>query len=432
MTRKGLTGSFSLFLILAAGFSPGCNKDQAAPQARKGAGARRPAVQIQTTTIHRIAIQRQVDLAGTLVSPDQAKVSSEVAGIVRQVLVEIGQEVQTNQVLVKLDPRELELALQRAESALHQTEAQLGIDGVQVKEPPPDERISTVRTAIANRDDARAQLARARRLMSQRLLPQADLETAETRVRVTEAAYQAALETVQSLKASLQDRRAAYELAQKKLNDAVIRAPVAGQISERLVQPGEFIRENIQVVTIVTMNPLKLKTAVQERYAGLIQPGLTVRFRVESYPDEMFEGRVVNISPAVDQSTRTFLVEVMVDNRSRRLKPGFFTKGVILVRRDENVLAVPEEAVSTLAGVSNVYVVNNNTVRQQIITLGSREGRLLEVTSGIKGDELLAMSNLSQLANGVAVETGPSTSAVPSGERSFGDGPVRGDRGGRP
>ena len=77
-----------------------------------------------------------MDLAGSLISPDQAKVSSEVAGVVRKVLVELGQEVGVGQVVVKLDPRELELALQRAQSQLRQTEAQLGIDGVRVKEPP--------------------------------------------------------------------------------------------------------------------------------------------------------------------------------------------------------------------------------------------------------------------------------------------------------
>ncbi len=416
--------------LMVAGTGTGCKKESAQQQTRKGVG--RPAVPIKTTSIQRIAIQRQVDLAGTLISPDQAKVSSEVAGIVRQVLVEIGHEVQPGQILVKLDPRELELALQGAESLLRQTEAQLGIDGVQVKEPLPDEQISAVRTAIANRDDARAQLARAKRLMSQRLLPQADLETAETRVRVTEAAYQAAVENVQGLKASLRGLRASYELAQKKLADAVIRSPVAGQVSERLVQPGEFIRENTQVVTIVQMNPLKLRTAVQERYAGMIQRDLRVKFSVESYPGETFEGRVANVSPAVDQNTRTFLVEVLVDNGSRKLKPGFFTKGVILVRRDENLLAVPEDAVSTLAGVSNVYVVTNNRVRQQMITLGAREGKFLEVVSGLNGDEVIATTNLSQLANGVPVETGPAAGAVPFAERSVKGAAESGEQGGRP
>src|SRR5207253_6025434 len=113
------------------------------------------------------------------------------------------------------------------------------------------------------------------------LMSQVDYDTADTRMKIAEANYQAAIDNVQALKATLQDRRAAWELAQKKVNDASIKAPVSGAVSERLVQPGEFIRENTPVATIVQMHPLKLKTAIQERYAGLIRPGQVVGFNVE-------------------------------------------------------------------------------------------------------------------------------------------------------
>jgi len=381
-----------------------CGGKQETPGRRPG--ARGAAVAIRTAKPQRIAIQRHVDLAGTLASIDQARVSSEVAGMVREVPVNLGDEVKAGQILVRLDPRELEIALRRAESQLRQTEAQLGIDGVKVKAPPPDEDIAAVRTAAANLDDARAQLERAARLRSRNLLAQADLDTAETRVKVTEAAYQSALENVHSLKASLQDRRAAFELAQKKLADAEIRAPVAGSVSERLIQPGEFIRENTPVVGLVKLNPLKVVTGIQEKHAGIIRPGLTVQFRVESFPEELFQGKVAAVSPAVDQGTRTFTVEVLVDNSARKLKPGFFAKGSILVKRDENVLAVPEETVSTLAGVAAVFIVEGNKVRQQTVEIGAREGKNLEVNSGLEGSETLAASNLSQLASGVAVQVG--------------------------
>jgi len=420
-----------LFLTLTLTSVPGflaCGKKEVPA----GIAGRPQAVVIKTAPLQRITIQRQIDVSGTLISPDQAKVSSEVAGVVREVRVELGHEVRPGEVLVQLEPRELEIALRRAASQLKQTEAQLGIDGVRIKEPPPDEQIAVVRTAVANRDDARAQLARTRMLMSQKLIAQADLDTVETRVKVTEAAYQAALETVQSLKATLQDRRAAVELAQKKLQDAAIKAPVGGAVSERLVQVGEFIPEQTPVVTIVQMNPLKLRTAVQERNAELIRPNQPVQFRVESLPGKVFEGRVAFISPAVDQATRTFPVEVLVDNGARMLKPGFFAKGVILTRKDENVLAVPEEAVSTLAGVSAVFVIEKDKARQQTVTIGARDGKLLEVLSGLKGDEVLATSNLSQLATGVAVQAQPVSSAgAPGGELAGGAAPGE-EQGGRP
>jgi len=397
-----LTGILTLFAV----FAIGCGGSAPAGGRPGGPGVGGPAAQavsVEKTAPKRISIQREVELAGSLIASDQAKVSSEVAGVVRRVLVELGQEVAAGQVVVELDTRELEISLQRAESQLRQTEAQLGIDGVNVKEPPPDDQVSSVRLAIANRDDATAQLRRAERLRQQNLLPQADLDTAETRVKVTEANYRTALESVQSLKATLQDRRYAVEQAQKKLNDAKIRASISGQVSERLVNQGEFIRENTPVVSIVKLDPLKLQTAVQERYAGVVNAGLPVEFSVEASPGRTFSARVAFVSPTVDASTRTFPIEVLVDNGHRVLKPGFFAKGVIHTTIDQNVMAIPEDAVSTLAGVSNVYIIEDGKIKRQPVTLGVRIGNLVEILSGLDGNEQLAASNLTMLAAGIPV-----------------------------
>ena len=423
-------------VIIAVGLAASaCEKTsgQAAGPAggRGGRGGRGSAVATQTTPVQRMSVQREVDLSGTLLSPDQAKISSEVAGIIREVRVQLGTEVRAGDMIVRLEPSELKFALDRAESALRQVEAQLGIDRVQDKQPPADDQIASVRQAMANRDDAKAAFERAQQLNGRGLLTKADRDTAETRLKVTEANYQAALDTIHSLKASLQDRRASYQLAQKKLSDAVIKAPISGSISERLVQPGEFIRENTQVATIVQMSPLKLKTAIQEKNASLIHPGQAVEFDVEAFLNHKFKGKIAYVSPSVDQATRTFAVEAMVDNSDRQLKPGFFAKGVVLTRVDEQVLAVPEDAVSTLAGVSTVYVIENGKARQQQIALGARQNKLVEVTSGLKGDELLATVNLNQLATGVTVTVGKRGDTAGAGGAPEGSG-RGGRRGARP
>jgi RND family efflux transporter MFP subunit len=378
--------------------------DTTSGQARRS--DRRQTIAVDVAQPRRISVERQVDLSGTLLSPDQARVSSEVAGIVRDVPVQLGTEVRPGDVLVRIEPRELELALERAESALRQVEAQLGIDRTQDRQPPPDDQIALIRQAAANRDDARAAHARAQQLSGRGLLSQVDRETAETRLKVAEANYQAALDNVHALKAGLQDRRAAYDLAKKKVSDAAVRAPVAGSVAERLVQPGEYIRENTPVVMIVQMHPLKLKTAIQEKHAAMIKPGQQVQFFVEAFPARAFSGKIAYVSPAVDQTTRTFAVEAIVDNVDRQLKPGFFAKGNVATHTDENVHAVTEDAISTLAGVSTVYVIENGRVRQQQVTLGGRQGKLVEIISGLNGSETVAISNLSQLATGTEVRIG--------------------------
>jgi RND family efflux transporter MFP subunit len=394
--------------------------------AAAGRGARATVPVEKTATVQYMTIQRQVDLSGTLLSPEMAKVSSEVAGQVREVLVQLGTEVRPGDVLVRLEPSELQFAVDRAESALNQVEAQLGIARGQEEEPPADEAIATVRQAMANRDDARAAYSRADTLDGRGLLSKVDKDTAETRLKVAEANYQAAVDNVRSLKASLLDRRASYELAKKKLADAAIKAPVAGSISERLVQPGEFIRENTPVVTIVQMHPLKLKTAIQEKFASVIKIGQSVEFVVEAYPKETFKGDVAYISPAVDQLTRTFPVEVLVSNTDRRLKPGFFAKGVVATRLDDNVAALDDNAISTMAGVSSVYVIEEGKIRQETVTLGTRQGRLVEITSGLKGNETMAASSLNQLATGTSVTIAKAGENVGSRGGGAGGGPTGG------
>jgi multidrug efflux pump subunit AcrA (membrane-fusion protein) len=136
----------------------------------------------------------------------------------------------------------------------------------------------------------------------------------------------------------------------------------------------------------------------------------------------VFKGKIAYVSPALDQTMRTFTVEALVDNADYRLKPGFFAKGVILVRRDDNVLAVAENTVSTLAGVSSVYVISDGKVTQTTVSLGVRQGNLWEVVSGLKGDETLAANRLNELATGVTIREG--------GGREGGAAPAGGRRGG--
>src|SRR5205814_7655936 len=179
-------------VLAAALLAAGC--DEMSGQAagarsggRGGRGGRGQAVATEVTTVRRITVQREVDLSGTLLSPDQARVSSEVAGIVREVPVQLGTEVRPGNVLVRIEPRELELALERAESALRQVEAQLGIDRTQDRQPPPDDQIASIRQAAANRDDEHAAFARAEQLGGRGLLSQVDRETSQTRLKVAEA-----------------------------------------------------------------------------------------------------------------------------------------------------------------------------------------------------------------------------------------------------
>jgi len=124
-------------------------------------------------------------------------------------------------------------------------------------------------------------------------------------------------------------------------------------------------------------------------------------------------------------------VEVLVDNPAHKLKPGLFSQGAVLLGRDDNVLAVPEETVSNLAGVSSVYVIDNGIVKQTTIQVGQHQDKLIEVVSGLKGDEILAASNLNELVTGTRVGVGDDEGgpAGPAGDPPGEGGQRRGGRG---
>ena len=211
LTYRTLTRS--AMVLGCAGLIASCGSSPAGQNRRPGGNA----VPIQTTGTKRITVQRQVDLAGTLLSPDQAKVSGEAAGVVRDVAGGDRPRSARRRRARHARTEELALALERAESALRQTRAQLGMADplTDDERPRPTMKSASVKNALANRDDARATLERAETLSKRGLLPPAEMQTADTRLKVAEANYQAAVDNVRGLKALLQDRRASYDLAQR-------------------------------------------------------------------------------------------------------------------------------------------------------------------------------------------------------------------------
>ena len=187
-----------------------------------GAARRRGRPRRDRPRVQRISIQREVDLSGTLLSPDQAKVSSEVAGIVREVPVAARHRGARGR---RARPPRAARARSSRSSAPRARCARSKRSSASTGRRTSSRRPTSRSPRCARRPPTattRAPRSRAPQQLSGRgLLSQVDRDTADTRLKVAEANYQAALDTVRSLKASLQDRRASYELAQKKLADAV-------------------------------------------------------------------------------------------------------------------------------------------------------------------------------------------------------------------
>jgi membrane fusion protein (multidrug efflux system) len=160
------------------------------------------------------------------------------------------------------------------------------------------------------------------------------------------------------------------------------------------------------VFTIVRSDVLKFTGTVSEQHALEIRPGQALRVRVEPVPGRQFPGRVTRVSPAVDVTSRTVVIEAEVPNREGLLKPGLFSRAALVLREDRNVVFVPEAAVSYFAGITRVFVVAEGTAHERTVSLGARSDGLVEIVKGVQAGEQVATSGLGQLQDGAPVTVG--------------------------
>ncbi|MEK7714536.1 MAG: efflux RND transporter periplasmic adaptor subunit, partial [candidate division NC10 bacterium] len=181
-------------------------------------------------------------------------------------------------------------------------------------------------------------------------------------------------------------------------------APIAGLVAKRHLSAGEFVKENTALFTIVVANPLKYVGTVPERQAPELREGQTVRLTVEAYGDKAFAGTVTRLAPTVDVQTRTLVLEARVPNQNGALRPGFFAKGSVLTRQDPAAVFVPGESVTSIAGVTKVFVAADGKAQERLVKLGARQGTWVEIAAGVRAGETVATSNLAALFNGAPLE----------------------------
>jgi RND family efflux transporter MFP subunit len=362
---------------------------------------------VHVYTVAEETARRRVQAAGSLYALEESILSSEVEGRVSQVLADIGDTVREGQPLILIDPQELQLEVDRQRGLVTQVRAQLGIGP---NEPPPSDpqKLASVQRAAADLYDAERKNGRAQEMFKDKLISQQQLDEAASRFQSTQAGYTVALQDVNRLKALLVSSEASERLAEKKLNDATIRAPFPGSIKTRDVHPGEYLRVQGPVMVLVRTDTLRARLAVPERWAGWVKDGATVDLQVEAFPGETFHGRVSRINPAVAQDSRTFDAEALIANSDGRLKPGFFVQASIPSEKEEKTIFLPEGAVNYRYGVYKVFLLSGNRVSEhQIRPAGQTEdqrGKRFEVAEGLKPGDRVAVAISGDLHDGATVQ----------------------------
>ena len=311
-----------------------------------------PAV-VATERVSRGAWQPSLFAIGSIVPTRGVFVSSEVPGLVREIYFDSGQFVDAGTLLLKLDDE-----VDRSELAALEADRKL---------------------AELTRD-------RAKRLVTDKLGSRSNFDEAQ-------AALESAIARAETKRATIRKK--------------AIRAPFAGELGIREVNPGQYLGAGVDIVPLMALDPIFAEFNLPERQLGDIALGQEVIVGVQAYPENEFPGKISAISPSVDAATRNVRVRALLQNPEHHLRPGMFADVRAMLAIREDVLTLPERVLTFSPYGNSVFLIEEQqsklTVsRRQVVTGETRAGRI-EILSGLaEGDEVVSAGQ-NKLRNGQAV-----------------------------
>lgn len=388
---------------------------------------------VDVTTVQAVVkpIPTYFEATGTLASDESTDVAPSVAGKILEVNFDVGSYVNKGDVLVRLDPRDAQIRLEQAQAqvqqqeraveqaiaGLRQAQARLGVGDGQTFNI---ENFSQVKTVKANLKLAEQELARSERLLESGDISRAvvdqkraqrdaligQLDEARSNAAVSVKAITSAEAQVGAAKAGVAAARTQVDSARKAVSDTAIFAPISGFVSDRVADPGEYISPsapNAKIATIMRTSTLRLRIDVPEASIGKVNMGQGITLQTTAYPDRNFAGTVARVLPGLNPTARTLTVEAEVANTDGLLKPGQFATVRITQSAPENAVMIPAAAVKTEGDINKVFIVKDGAAREHIVQLGLLENDLIQIKSGVAEGEMVAVTNINTLTDGVFV-----------------------------
>lgn len=304
-----------------------------------------------------VAVTNLVDsvrLIGTFESPEVVRVVAEVPGKLISLGVDEGNKVEANQVLGRMDTRKLE-------ARLAETKAQLVLTENVYK--------------------------RSRKLASSQTISQ----------QAYDEAY-----------ADFARAQAEEQLLEAELEDSVMKAPLAGIVSERMVSPGQVLQVGEHLFDVLQMDPLEVRFEVPERYSNLLKPGMTVRIQTEAHSETIFKGKLTYVSSQASRRTRTLPVKASVPNPDMKLVPGMFGRVELVLEEHNDALIVPEAAVMQRNAATSVMARGEDgRAAVRPVTVGLRLNGMMEILSGLQTNDVVVVEGLTKVRPGSLLAFSP-------------------------
>jgi membrane fusion protein, multidrug efflux system len=313
-----------------------------------------PPATITATEVTEAEWRPEATAVGTFMAVNGAELTTEASGIVTGIHFENGARVNQGQRLVSLD--------------IEADEAEL-------------ERLQAVE-----------QLARVELNRHERLFRENNISESELQRRQSEAAQASA----------------AVKTQEARIRQKTIRAPFDGISGIRQVNLGQYVATGSPVVSVQSLDPIYLNFTLPERRLPLLHVGQRVNARADAYPETTFSGEITAIEPAVQESTRTFLVQATFQNPDLLLRPGMFGRAQVDIGEPATVKLVPQTAIQFNPYGNSVFMIREDDegtlhAHQRFVMTGERRGDLITVLGGLEVGDRIATSGLLKLRTGSVV-----------------------------
>ncbi|MBI5777095.1 MAG: efflux RND transporter periplasmic adaptor subunit [Nitrospirae bacterium] len=324
------------------------------------------------------------------ISPNQTvNLFSRVDGSIARMYVDRGDRVKAGQLLLEIDHTDYVHAVNRAKATLAAAKAEVFRQDASIR-------------------NARLTLDRMKALIKDQFVSQQDLDTAQVN-------YDLASAQIETYRAQVQQMEVALQQAETNLTYSYIRAPFAGYVAERNLDPGAYVTGSTAststmsrgILSLHDIETVRILIEVVEKDIPLVKIGQQAEVRAEAYPDRLFTGQVTRTVQALNKNTRAMTVEVDLPNKDQLLKGGMFARVAIMVGVHPKAIQIPIDAVTRLEENQYVYVVRDGKAHQMPVELGGRNENRIEITKGLTGAEQVILSGKDLVSEGTVVEAHP-------------------------
>ena len=315
-----------------------------------------PPVYVSATTVKLATWHPVYNSVGSLTAINGVEISPELSGQIVKILFDSGEMVKKDQGLIQLDDEV--------------NQQQLKIDMAQMQ---------------LNQVNYQRQL----RLYETRATSKSELDNAAAKLAQSQAAV--ASDNV-------------------NINKKLIKAPFSGKVGIRTVNLGQYVKPGDKLVSLQQLNPLFCDFSLPEQDLKNLRVDMPVKMHTETYPNEVFTGKITGINSQVDINTRTIEVRATIPNPDHKLYPGIYADVQVVLPEKKNVVTVPQTAVTFTLYGDSVFIIDSatkdkqgkvvSTVKQQFVKVGERRGTAAEILSGLKAGQQVVTSGQIKLQNG--------------------------------